>query len=181
MRLFVAVNVPEDVKENIVKIIRELPKDSIRPVSRENLHYTLEFLGEVDEDKVNRIIDALEKVTQEPFDIVVKGIGVFPSPNYIRVIWLGVERSEDITSLAHKVENVLRPLGFKPDRPFSPHLTIARVKSKVNITDLLEKYSETVFGRFIVDSFSLMQSTLTRNGPIYREVRNFPLLKDTRL
>lgn len=175
MRLFIAVKIPDHVKEKIKEVYSSLPKDGVRPVSLSNLHYTLQFLGEVPDNKLTDIINKLKTVEFEPFSITVKGVGFFPNESYVRVVWLGSDDQgkEQLNKLANNIEKVLKPLGFIPDHPFKPHLTIARVKKKIDVKPLVTKFKELSFGRFEVSTFYLIKSTLTPNGPIYEDIGEF--------
>ncbi len=171
LRLFVSVEVPAEIREKVAKLASELPEDSIRPVKPDRMHLTLKFIGETPEEKLDEIRKALSSVDFEPFICRIKGVGVFPNENYIKVVWAGVE-SPELDALAKKVIGSLK--GFGRDDRFSAHLTIARVRKKIDIGQFLEKYKDEDFGEFEVKSFSLMQSGLSREGPAYSVVAKFP-------
>lgn len=173
-RLFVAVDLPEAIKEEITKISAQLPKDGVRLVSKENLHITLKFIGEVEIKKVEEIKSKLRSIKMKNFECKLKGVGVFPNENYIRVVWIGIE-SETLLQLAKKVESTLIDIGKKEDREFSPHLTIARVSKKIDLQNFLWKNREREFGGFTVAEFALFESTLTPNGPIYKKIETYEL------
>jgi len=173
-RLFVAVDLPENIKEEIAKAGAKLPKDGIRPVAKENLHITLKFIGEVGTEKIEEIKAKLRTIKMKGFDCELKGVGVFPNENYIRVVWIAIE-SEELPHLAQAVETALKGIGKKEDREFSPHLTIARVSKKIDLRDFLEKNKNREFGKFTVCDFALFESTLTPNGPIYKKIENYEL------
>ncbi len=172
MRLFVAVEIPDLVKEMMGELEGELPEDGLKRVDVKNLHITLKFLGEVDEAKVEEVKAALGRVEFAPFKVQVKGVGVFPKEDYIKVVWAGTESAE-LKELAGKVEVALVSRFGKEERGFSGHLTLARVKRKVDLKEFLGKHREEVFGGFAVDKFLLMKSVLQKGGPEYSVVEEF--------
>ena len=169
LRLFVAVEIPESFRAPIAALQQELPDEGIKNVTLENLHFTLQFLGDVDSQKVASIEQALRTIRFRSFRLTLKGVGVFPNENYIRVIWIGGE-SEPLAALARQVQDALHSF---PKENFSAHLTIARVKRKVEIKHFLEKHREEAFGQFDVSAFHLKQSQLSRGGPTYTKVATF--------
>jgi len=182
MRLFVAVKIPEEIREKAAAVAGELPAEAVSRVSAGNMHYTLQFLGDVDAPdanaKIKEIKDALDAVEFQPFDVAVKGIGFFPNENFARVVWLGTEEENEkpLKELADKIKDALGPLGFKPDYPFSAHLTIARVKQKIGaekLREMMKRYKDTEFGRFNVSSFYLVKSALSPKGAVYEYLKEF--------
>jgi len=111
-----------------------------------------------------------------PFEISLKGAGFFPNQNYIKVIWIGIENTEQLGKIAYKIDDQTLKLGYdREKRKFSAHLTIARVKSAKNkdkLIQIIEKYKEVEFGKIIVDSIKLKQSELTPKGPIYTTLKD---------
>ena len=136
------------------------------------VHITLKFLGNIDEDKIGPIVSALSQVECKPFAARIKGVGVFPKPAYIKVIWLGAEGSFD--KLHNEVERVLSPFKFEKDNNFSPHATLARVKQvreKVALLETINKLGDVDLGSIQVESIVLKKSTLTPEGPIYETLK----------
>jgi 2'-5' RNA ligase len=170
MRLFVSVGVPEGIKLKVARLQDELPKESIKPVRPENMHLTLSFLGEVSESAFPDVVSSLSSVEFSPFDVSVKGVGVFPRPSYVKVVWAGVD-SPPLNDLASNVASSLS--GFDGDGRFSAHLTLARVRKKIDIMPFLEKHADDDFGDFRVSSFKLMQSRLGPDGPTYSVLEEF--------
>lgn len=173
MRTFVAAEITSsDVLNSIKKIQTEL-KINAKPVELQNLHFTLLFLGDVTEENVIRIKNVLETIEFRSFDITFTHLGAFPKPTFPRVIWIGIEQSGVVylNSLASKVVEVLSPLGFKPDKPFKPHVTIFRIKNKINdISNALEKINSFSFKQTISE-IKLKKSALTPTGPIYSDLQ----------
>lgn len=173
MRTFVAVEISnKDVLESIKKIQSSL-KINAKPIELQNIHFTLQFLGEVSDNMLENIQSALRSIEFEPFDVNFENLGVFPNPRFARIIWVGVDKdgAKHLTDLARKVTIVLSPLGFNPDKPFQPHVTIFRVKNKINdITDELAKIKGSSFGNQRVSDIKLKKSTLTPEGPVYSDL-----------
>jgi len=171
MRLFIAVEVPEGIRGKMGALARELPEDGLSRVKTENMHFTLKFLGEVEKAKIVEIKKILHLVEFSPFSVRMRGVGGFPNASYARVIWAGAE-SEGMEELARKVHAALVEL-FEGDK-FSPHLTLARVKKKVEFKQFLNKHKDEEFGEFTVDKFMLFESKLQPSGPEYRKLVEFP-------
>ena len=175
MRLFVAIPVPLGVRQKAAELGKELTQDGIVPVRPENMHVTLKFLDEVDEKKLGDVEAKLREVEFEAFDCETKGVGVFPDETYIRVVWAGIESGGRLKALANKVIGALSDYGG--DTRFSAHLTIARVKRKVDLGGFLGKHREDAFGTFSVSGFELIQSELGPGGPKYTTIASFEAKK----
>jgi len=173
MRTFVAIEVNnKDVLNSIHKIQAEL-NIKAKPVELHNMHFTVQFLGEVSEDMVRKISGALSSLEFSPFPISFASIGVFPKkPNFPRVIWVGTNDGvNELEKLAEVIRLKLSQLGFSPDKKFKPHVTIFRVKNKIeDVSDKLEKFSSYCFGKQTVSEIKLKKSELTPNGPIYTDL-----------
>jgi len=168
MRLFVAVPIPEDIRSRVAALAGELPLEGIKPVSKEIMHITLKFIGETNREK--EIEEKLRKVVFSPFECNATGVGVFPSPSYIKVVWAGIESNGALEALASQVNGLLHGFG---DERFSPHMTIARVKKKIDASAFLQKHAKEEFGKFTVSHFELMQSVLQKGGPEYSVLAKF--------
>jgi 2'-5' RNA ligase len=180
MRLFLAIECPGEVKDRLVGVQGDvIGFGSMKAVEYGNLHVTLKFLGEVDDGKVGELRRALASIEQPKFNVTVKGLGVFPKPDYVRVLWAGVEEGfNEVVELHSKVESALKPLGFGGDRDYHPHVTLARVKGSVDVGRLrgfMDSHLETIFGSYGVDEFTLIESRLTSKGPVYTKVQGFGL------
>jgi len=185
IRAFLAAEPPGDLRGAIAAFLREI-KDRIRgPVAwvrPEGIHITLKFFGEVAPEEVNRIGAAVAEETRRfsPLEIIVRGLGVFPSPKRPRVIWLGTAGEVDrLATLQGRLEEALQLLGFPAeDRAFRAHLTLGRVKAPLDTAALgevlREKAGETV-GGFTVSSLTLFKSDLTPRGAVYTPLAEFPL------
>lgn len=174
MRTFVAAEISnESVLNTITKIQSELDIDA-RPVSKQNMHFTLLFLGEISEDVSKKVQEALTTVEFSPIPINFTGVGVFPNAKFPRVLWVGIneDAAASLSELAKKVEAALAPLGFTSDKPFSPHVTIFRVKRRAgNISKELEKFKDYKIGDDTISEIKFKKSTLTPDGPIYSDLQ----------
>ena len=173
MRTFVAVEITDQGILDSIKNIQSKLNIQAKPVELQNMHFTLLFLGEISDEMAQRVQNELKTIQFDSFDINFEGIGAFPKPKFARVIWIGVKNgAEQLVELAKKVEEKLSPLGFQSDKEFKPHMTIFRVKNKIDdITDELKKYSNTNFGSQKVIEIKFKKSALTPNGPIYTDLQ----------
>ncbi|MEM1944968.1 MAG: RNA 2',3'-cyclic phosphodiesterase [Nitrososphaerota archaeon] len=182
MRVFIAVDINDSmIISFITKIQKELSatrSSDLRPVAPENLHITLKFLGDIDDKMVDAVVESIGGVEFTKFKIKLRGLGYFPGGGRVNVIWAGVkEGSDQLRGLHSLVEDNLSHLGFRRDA-FSPHLTIARVKSvrdKRSLLAAISGHSDTEIGEQWVDSLTVKKSTLLPSGPEYTNllVRKF--------
>ncbi len=154
----------------------------LKPVERENIHLTLKFLGNVNAGKLEEVKAALAKVTFPPFSLEIKGAGAFPNLKRMNVIWVGVgEGWSQVELIYEQTEKILHLLGFSREtRPFSPHITAARVKSsrkRDEIAAFLGHLTDESFGTFPVESVRLKQSVLSPSGPKYSTLFEVPARK----
>ena len=178
LRTFIALELEnEKVKEEIFRMQKELLSLGIeaKPVEQMNLHFTLRFLGEIEESVTKRVTSALSEIKCEPFRVAYMGLGAFPSISRINVVWVGVDEtsSKNICSLWEKVELGLENVGLRREERFDPHLTILRIKSglhRVELADTLRKHSNTFFGEEQVSKLKFKRSVLTPKGPIYSDL-----------
>lgn len=176
VRSFVAVELPETMRDGIAAIEEGLSVQGLRLVRPDICHITLKFLGDVPLDKIEKITKALRLVQANSFDAKVRGVGTFPGRS-IRVVWLGLDG--DFSVLFNQVEDALGPFGFEREgRKFSPHVTIGRVgkpsqEMSGQIATRIDKLHNVDLGSFLVDRFFLKKSTLTREGPIYDDLAEF--------
>jgi 2'-5' RNA ligase len=172
MRCFIALPCPDEVKDRLFRIQQELPKyGKLKPVEYENIHLTLKFLGEVEEAKAREIAETLEEIKSNPFQTRIKGLGAFPSPGKPRVVWAGVrEGFNEVMELHKQVDALLKPHGFKEDRSFHPHFTLARVKhvsDRDGLKRVIKQESETTYGTCNTETLLVVKSRLTPTGPEY--------------
>ena len=148
----------------------------LRLVMPENIHITLRFLGDIPASRVDQIHEGMKIVDFSAFECEVRGLGVFPDLRYARVVWAGIRKgSEELKNVANQLEPHLHKLGFRADpKGFSPHLTLARVKTGRNKAELARSIQEQAdydFGIVRADCLRLKKSVLTPKGPIYSTLR----------
>jgi 2'-5' RNA ligase len=196
VRLFVALDLREDVRQAIRDLIARLQPAGrgARWVRPEGMHITLKFIGHVDEAKLGAIGQALEAVdSPQPVDLRFRGVGFFPNERRPRVIWCGIEASKNLPPLASDIENALQPVGIQPEsREFVPHLTLARfssregapaktpklVPSATELVRLANELESQEFGSARETDFHLFESTLHRSGAEYRKLASYRFVKD---
>lgn len=170
MRCFIAIDLPEKVKEEISNIQKKLPEARMNLVNPDNAHLTLKFIGEIDSKSAEKIRESIKEVK---FDIKcrISGIGVF-SPSFIRVIWISLEPEEKLGEIQLLIDNKLEELGFKREKKWKAHLTIARVKQIEDKQKFLEKLRKINIKPvdFNANNIKLKKSVLTSKGPVYEDL-----------
>jgi 2'-5' RNA ligase len=163
-----------NIKNRISKVQQDLERTgaNLKIVQPEIMHLTLRFLGEIPQATIQRVIEAMGDTRFAPFEVEFAGVGVFPNIRRISVVWIGISRGQErLEVIFQQLEPKLRQIGLPPDnKGFSPHLTIARVKSGLNKEPLaksIENMREVEFGKMEVQAVRLKKSTLTPRGPIY--------------
>lgn len=175
-RGFIAVEIKPGPK--VLEFLKELEEcgADLKTVEPQNIHITLKFLGDTEEARIQQIKMAMEKACDgiKLFEAKLMGCGAFPDMKFIRVVWIGMKGAEGLVQIAKKLEEFLAGMGFKKEgRRFTPHLTVARVRSKKGIEGLLpliEKYASADFGAQDISEIKLKKSVLSREGPIYSDV-----------
>lgn len=174
MRTFVAVEISSESTLNAIAKLQSELKIEVKPVSKENMHFTLLFLGETSDDMAPKIMELLSSVSFSPIEMNLVDVGAFPNPRSPRVVWIGVDKNaaKNLVELALLVEEKLRPLGFRSDRPFKPHLTIFRIKNRINdISQELNKFRALEIGHETISELKFKKSILTPTGPIYSDLQ----------
>ncbi len=176
MRLFVSVDLPEELTDPVADVQAAFAEASgLDFTEPSQAHVTMKFLGETSPSREEAIVDALEaaiaEADQGPFEATYEGLGVFPSLEYISVLWLGVSKgSEAFSRVQEPIERRLVDLGFdEEDHEFTPHVTLARMKhagGKELVQSLVQELNPTV-GQGRVEAVRLTESTLTPDGPVY--------------
>lgn len=178
IRSFIAFDIGN---EEILRRFSEVQERLIRSeadlkiVNPQNIHITIRFLGNVSPKAIEQVYEEMKNVPFKPYKIDIKGLGVFPSLEYIRIVWAGIEEgATQLKNVFGQLEPRLQRLGFKPDhKGFSPHLTIARVRSARNKSRLVQCVKELenyAFGGFKACSLRLKKSVLKPDGPIYSTI-----------
>jgi 2'-5' RNA ligase len=194
IRSFIAIDLPEDVRREAGRISGRLQEGiyGVKWVEPKNLHLTVKFLGGVEPETLDLVKETVGPIAArfQPIELGLAGAGSFPPRGRPRVIWLGVHGGLDhLAALAGNIETALEPLGFEPeDRPFSPHLTLGRVKQgrrkksgrgpdpdPGQLQGRILELAEVRAGEFSVNELVLFQSVLSPAGPTYRPLARFPL------
>jgi 2'-5' RNA ligase len=184
IRAFIAIKIPEDILDQITQIQNVLRGSgaSVKWVEPENIHLTLKFLGDILEPQVEEIARVMQESTEGvcPFQISISQVGAFPNLRYPRVIWVGVQDvQEALHKIQHRLENGLNALGFAIEEGvFKPHITLGRVKSQKNKSNLLRTAEPLVnaqLGTLRVTHLYLFQSDLKPTGSEYIVLRSIDL------
>jgi len=183
MRLFIGIDLPPEVIANLEGLLQRLkPSAQINWSPPRNLHITTKFIGEWPEERMAELKSALAMLpARPPINIAIQKLGFFPNPHAPRVFWAGIHAGDDLASLARETEEALAPLGIaKEQRPYSPHLTLARIKTPGKQPALLQavaKLPSLDFGSFVAGRFYLYQSRTAPTGSVYTKLAEFPLAK----
>ncbi|BCB96540.1 RNA 2',3'-cyclic phosphodiesterase [Dissulfurispira thermophila] len=183
IRCFIAIDMSENIKNAIADVIKKcgLTLKGVRWVLVENIHLTLKFLGDVEEDLIPEIEKELASICKRHnvFKINIRGAGAFPNFKYPNVLWIGIDQSEELKGLYEDIEKSMSALGFeREDRRFSPHLTIGRVKDRKGIESVIKElytFKDTFFGSIEVNEVLLMRSVLKPTGAEYSKIADFKL------
>ena len=182
MRLFTGLDLPGDVVANLAELLRRLkPAARIQWSPPANLHVTTKFIGEWPEDRLGELKAALAALPgRDAIRVRIRQVGFFPNPHSPRVFWCGIE-APGLPELAADTDSATAALGIpRETRPFSPHLTLARIKERVDLQPLREAIAALAsreFGSFQAASFYLYQSTRRPTGSVYTKLAEFPLTK----
>ena len=188
MRLFVALDLPEAVRQAFRELISQLKKSSpnARWVRPEGIHVTLKFIGHTDERNLESICAALAPIrSEQPVEMEFRGLGFFPHERRPRVLWCAVGASANLARLTADIGRALEPLGMAAEsREYVPHLTLARLEpERISPAELqkLERAAEEAagssFGSARESEFYLFESMLKPTGAEYRRVQAFPFVK----
>jgi RNA 2',3'-cyclic 3'-phosphodiesterase len=175
IRLFVALEIPREVRERLAALQGGVP--GARWSSDEQMHLTLRFIGEVDENVAHDIDDALAAIRAPSFVLELAGVGEFGGKKP-RAIWAGVRANDALLHLQKKVETALQRIGLPPEeRKFSPHVTLARMRAapREKVVQFLTHHALFASGPFAVEQFVLFSSHLGSGGSVYHQERVYPL------
>ena len=187
IRTFIAIELPSFLKEELGRIESILKAGNTTPVKWvdfESIHLTLKFLGDTESSRVGEIIEGIKNacVGISPFELKIKGLGVFPNVIRTRIAWVGlVNTTDELSLLQRNIELEMEKLEYEREtRKFSPHLTLARVRDQAT-PDERERFGNLVMAtefsseRITVNSVSLMKSQLTRQGALYTRLGSIRL------
>lgn len=183
MRAFIAIDLPPQCLTPIHQLMTQLkaliPPTALRWTDPQQLHLTLKFLGEISETTAIDVQNGMQATltSQPPFDLEIKGTGVFPSRRAASVVWLGVTASPDLMQLHEQLNQALHAVGIKPDKKhFNPHITLGRVRRPVDtktrlwIGDVVDRFSSETFAQFLVQAVHVYQSELTPQGAFHTKL-----------
>jgi len=182
VRSFISIDLEDQqILSRIASILSSLQSlgGDLKPVERENIHLTLKFLGNVTAPRLGEVKSSLQQLLFSAFTAEIKGAGAFPNLNHMNVIWVGVNEGwSQVEQIYEQVEKLLSSLGFRREnRPFSPHITVARVRSGRNrdeIANFLRRLGHATFGKINVNKVRLKQSILSSSGPKYSTLLDVP-------
>jgi 2'-5' RNA ligase len=181
MRLFTGIDLPPEVISNLENLLDRLkPTAQINWSPPRNLHVTTKFIGEWPEERLAELKGVLGALpARAPISIAIEKLGFFPNPHSPRLFWAGIQAGDELASLARDTEEALATLGIaKEQRAYSPHLTLARIKTPGKQPALLQavvKLPSLDFGSFVADRFYLYQSRTAPSGSVYTKLSEFPL------
>lgn len=177
-RLFIAVDFPEDIVQQLTRLCYGMP--GARWVNEDQLHLTLRFIGDVDGARFREIKEELASIKVPSFRMALKGIGHFPPRKNPRVLWAGVEKNDTLLLLKSRIDAALGRLGLPgDDRKFAPHVTLARFREPPHLNRLTAYISgNNLFATmpFAVNTFHLYSSQLTPKGAIHTIEASYPLV-----
>jgi len=183
IRSFISIELPEGIRRSIADLIAELRKTGagVAWVPAEKVHLTLKFLGNTDASMIPAMKEQFSKKLSHynVFCIKIVGVGCFPSERRPRVLWVGVENSDDLRRIRKDLDTEVAGFGFASEnRPFSPHLTIGRVRSQKGIAEMLKRISEfrtADFGVVEVKGIHIMKSELKPAGAEHTSIAELPI------
>ena len=166
MRCFIAIDIPYF---DLIASLQRRIEGRVKLVEKENIHITLKFIGDINHEILNKIEKIVKDCSPKKYTIRLKGIGFFPNDRYIKVVWIGVEDNGETKKLMKCIDDRISVFGFKKEKEYIPHITIARAKGKIRIING-EDFKDTVFGEMKVEEIKIKKSTLTDKGPIYEDL-----------
>ena len=180
MRLFVALDVPDETRRALGEAIRRFENvcHGARWMRAESIHVTLNFIGHVQETKLPEIKDSLANVKSSgSIEIAFRNFGFFPNERRPRVFWLGIESGPNLAALAASISSALEPVGIqREERAFRPHLTLARFKTEKGLPKLREivaPLAHQSFGNTVATQFHLYESVLNPSGAVHTKLASY--------
>ena len=173
IRSFIAIPLPETLQQQIATLQQNLQQEipELRTVKPQNLHLTLNFLGDLSQKKLADIGYFMQSVVDSlpPFSLHLHGLGTFPGRKRPRVLWLGIKRIEPLLTLQRNLSSGLVEFGYTEDgHSYRPHLTLGRFRQPPIDTDILQNWQDSIFGPFAVKSIILYTSQLTPQGAVHQ-------------
>jgi len=173
MRVFIAVEISNEEILEKIQTFQKNVKINAKPTRVDQIHFTLQFLGEINDAKCQQVKDVLNEISFSQFDISLRSVGGFPKLKNPRVIWVGLEKdgARKLTDLANEIGTKLTTLGFEKDKKFKPHLTIFRVKKRIEgVSSIMKDFEAMKFGTETVSKIKLKKSVLSPKGPEYSDL-----------
>ena len=172
MRLFIAIDFSE-LKDYFLELQKQLPSNAKLSLVK-SFHLTLKFLGEVQQNKVEEIISILKTIKFQQFEVHIDSVGIFPTENYIRVVWVGLKPEEKVIKLQSQIDESLKEM-FRKEKGFEPHITLCRVKHPQDKKLFVEQVRKINVGnkKIAVRGFRLVKSTLALKVPVYEDLGVF--------
>lgn len=175
MRAFIAIDLTNEIKAKLKAVaanLKDLPL-KVKWVEPENLHITLKFLGDIEQNQLDKIKEIIAGIACQcnSFSLLLENFGFFPHSRKPRIFFISFSSEQILKKIIEELKKKLNPLGFKKDKKFRSHITLARIKSLKNIEQLTKKVDQLkVEGKIKVNKISIFKSTLTQKGPIYEEI-----------
>ena len=173
MRVFIAVEISNSEILNKIQTFQNELKINAKPTRIDQVHFTLQFLGEIGEEKCEQVKNILKKIEFSQFELSLQCVGVFPDLRNPRVVWIGCDKigAEKLSTIAKEIEKNLAMLGFEKGKKFKPHLTVFRVKKRIgDVSSIMKDFETTNFGTEIVSKIKLKKSVLSPKGPEYSDL-----------
>lgn len=176
MRLFIAIPLPKAVKQQLLDL--QQPINGVRWQSQEKMHLTLKFVGEVDKTIANELQEELDNIDHPKFSMTIRGIGYFPEGKHPKVMWAGIKENNSLEELHQKVVSRCEKMGIAPEnRPYKPHVTIARAKDVIKraVTAFADRHKKFVIPDISVNEFVLYESKLDPDGAHHYRLKTYVL------
>jgi len=173
MRVFIAIEISNKEILEKIQTFQKNVKINAKPTRVDQIHFTLQFLGEIDDAKCQQVKDLLNEISFTQFQVLLKNVGGFPNLKNPRVIWIGIEKDGErkLTDLANEIGTKLTTIGFEKDKKFKPHLTVFRVKKRIdNVSSIMRDFEAMEFGIETISKIKLKKSVLSPKGPEYSDL-----------
>ncbi|MDE1845838.1 MAG: RNA 2',3'-cyclic phosphodiesterase [Candidatus Micrarchaeota archaeon] len=179
MRTFIAIDIPQNVREEISFVSREFTGEGITLVKKEALHLSIHFLGDLTDQGIGKVKESIDEIDAKRFELGLRGLDFF-TPTFLKVIFAKVSVGEaECSNIYSQLANSLASRSFEMEHEkYTPHVTVARVRNTKNpasIVAQIRSHSETNFGSFEVSSIKLKASELTPDGPVYSDLYKLDL------
>jgi len=183
IRTFIALEIPEDLRSSLARIQQRFSRAgrAVRWVKPENIHLTIKFLGATTQGQVQQVCRIMDDILAETgsLNVTVTGLGAFPSTQNPKVLWVGLKGAEQFAGLFQRLDHALAAAGFAPEkRPFSPHITLGRVKDsriKKTLRGFFDDFSDIHVGDFVLSNITFFKSDLQPTGPVYSVLKTIEL------